>query len=152
MFISQSDAEVDLPLLENFHKELQLKANVQTVDPSSKYEITSTVKLGQGGFAKVFKVKRFSDSKICALKFCEPKNDEEKQMIINEVGLMNQVKGTHTVLEVYDTFDYKNRLWIFLELMDYSMTPIIDRFKTEYSEGVIKYVLYCTLKGLNLLH
>ena len=65
---------------------------------------------------------------------------------------MNQMEGSNTILTVYDTYEYKGRLWIFLELMDYSMTPIIERFKTEYTEGVIKYVLYRTLKGLNMLH
>ena len=48
-------------------------------------------------------------------------------------------------MDVYDTFDFKDRIWIFLELMDYSMTPIIERFKSEYNEGVIKYVLMKTL-------
>lgn len=73
-------------------------------------------------------------------------------MLINEVGLMNTVKGCKLVVEVYKTFEYKERLWIFLELMDYAMTPIIDRFKEEYSEGVIKFVLLKALQGLNLLH
>ena len=41
-----------------------------------------------GGFARVFKVKRKSDGVICALKFCEPKNDEMRATIINEVGIM----------------------------------------------------------------
>ena len=108
--------------------------------------------MGAGGFAKVFKVRRSSDGLVCALKFCEPRNKDEKNLIINEVGLMNQIKGEETVLEVFDTYEYRDRLWIFLELMDYSMTPIIDRFKTEYNEGVIKYVLLKTLQGLALLH
>ena len=73
-------------------------------------------------------------------------------MILNEVGLMNQVQGSKLILDVYDTFDFKDRIWIFLELMDYSMTPIIERFKSEYNEGVIKYVLMKTLQGLNRLH
>ena len=140
------------PNMETFENELVNLANVQRIDPSSSYEISSKVKLGAGGFAKVFKVRRSSDGLVCALKFCEPRNKDEKNLIINEVGLMNQIKGEETVLEVFDTYEYRDRLWIFLELMDYSMTPIIDRFKTEYNEGVIKYVLLKTLQGLALLH
>ena len=109
------------------------------------YEITSKIKLGSGGFAKVFKVRRISDGIVCALKFCEPRNDEERELIKNEVGLMNSIKGSKTILEVYDTFEYKDRIWVFLEIMDYSMTPIIERFRSEYSEGVIKFVLFRTL-------
>ena len=93
----------------------------------------------------MFKVKRLKDGLICALKFCEPRTESEKKLIINEVGLMNQIRGSDTVLEVYDTYEYRDRIWIFLELMDYAMTPIIERFKEEYDEGVIKYVCLKTL-------
>jgi serine/threonine protein kinase len=41
-------------------------------DPSQVYDIVG--KLGQGGFAKVFKVKRREDGFLCALKFIEPKS------------------------------------------------------------------------------
>jgi len=40
------------------------------------YDITE--KIGVGGFAKVFKVRRKADDKICVLKYIEPKNDEER--------------------------------------------------------------------------
>jgi serine/threonine protein kinase len=41
-------------------------------DPSKYYDIIE--RIGVGGFAKVFKVKRKIDNVICALKFVEPKN------------------------------------------------------------------------------
>lgn len=41
-------------------------------DPSKYYDIIE--RIGVGGFAKVFKVKRKADNVICALKFVEPKN------------------------------------------------------------------------------
>lgn len=40
-------------------------------DPSKYYDIIE--RIGVGGFAKVFKVKRKDDDAICALKFVEPK-------------------------------------------------------------------------------
>jgi len=40
-------------------------------DPSKYYDIIE--RIGVGGFAKVFKVKRKTDDAICALKFVEPK-------------------------------------------------------------------------------
>jgi serine/threonine protein kinase len=33
-------------------------------------------------------VKRKSDGFICALKFVEPKNEKERKIILNEIGLM----------------------------------------------------------------
>lgn len=55
-------------------------------DPSKYYDIIG--KLGQGGFAKVFKVRRKSDGLVCALKFMEPKSDSERKIILNEIGVM----------------------------------------------------------------
>ena len=41
----------------------------------------------------------------------------------NEVGLMNMCKGNNDcVLEVFDAFDDKQRLWIFVELMSTALT------------------------------
>ena len=53
------------------------------------YEISHDNKIGQGGFGKVFKVKRKADGLVCALKFCTPQDESEKNMLINEIGLMN---------------------------------------------------------------
>jgi len=58
-------------------------------DPSAMYELKHDAKLGQGGFAKVFKARRYSDGLECALKFCEPTNESDRIMVINEIGLMN---------------------------------------------------------------
>ncbi len=62
----------ELPTEEEFKEAMQSVTKISTLDPSKCYDIVG--KLGQGGFAKVFKVKRKSDGYICALKFIEPKN------------------------------------------------------------------------------
>ena len=64
-------------------------AELQYTDPSKLYEISHDNKIGQGGFGKVFKVKRKIDGLVCALKFCTPQDESEKNMLINEIGLMN---------------------------------------------------------------
>ena len=61
-------------------------------------------------------------------------------------------KGTDLVLEVYECFDYRDKLWIFVELMDFALTPIIEEMETRYSENVCKYVLWQTLRGLKFIH
>ena len=65
-----------MPRQSQFLTSLDEHAQVLTTDPSKHYDILG--KLGQGGFAKVFKVKRKSDGFICALKFVEPKNETER--------------------------------------------------------------------------
>ena len=73
-------------------------------------------------------------------------------MVINEIGLMNQCKGNETVLQIYASYDFRDRIWIFLELMDTDLTAFIDMYYGQYSEGVCKYVLWQTLRGLDYLH
>jgi serine/threonine protein kinase len=48
-------------------------------DPSQFYDIVK--RIGVGGFAKVFEVKRKSDGKAMALKFIEPRNESERSII-----------------------------------------------------------------------
>lgn len=90
MYDSKGDGQQNIinkmPRESQFLGKLEENAQIQTTDPSKYYDIIG--KLGQGGFAKVFKVKRKKDGFICALKFMEPKNESERQIIVNEVAVM----------------------------------------------------------------
>lgn len=120
-------------------------------DPSQYYDIIE--KIGVGGFAKVFKVKRKSDGAICALKFVEPKTDAERESVTNEVGIMLMCTENDGVLKCLECFDFRNRLWIFLEMMDGgALTPLIEEMAGNLSENFCKYVSYCVLNGLRYLH
>ena len=55
-------------------------------------------------------------------------------------------------MQVNEAFDFRNRLWIFEEIMDRNITPMLEELKGAYSEGFCKYSLYMTLKGLVSLH
>lgn len=145
-------APIELPTTEEFKNNLSQYADFKTEDPSAYYDITSKYKLGIGGFAKVFKVQRKADGMVCALKFVEPKDNREKMLMYNEVALMNMCKGTDFVLEVHESFDYRSRLWIFVELMDFALTPIIEVMQNTYTENCCKYILRQTLLGLKFLH
>lgn len=74
-------------------------------DPSKFYEIVK--KIGYGGFARVFLVKRKDDNKHCALKFIEPKNQKERLIIKNELGIMQMCKENDNVIRCYEAFDYR---------------------------------------------
>ena len=141
-----------LPSAMEFQESIKEHANFRTDDPTKNYQITSNHKLGSGGFAKVFKVTHRDSNKSCALKFIETQTNREKQLMKNEVGLMNMCKGSEFVLELYDSYDFKDRLWIFCELMDFAMTPIIFKMQGKYSENVCKYILWQSLRGIQYLH
>ena len=96
---------------------------------------------------------RKRDQKIIALKFIQNLKDErEKQLMYNEVALMNMCAENDFVLKIYEQYEYKSCLWIFVEIMDDALTPVIARMRNNYSENAIKYVLRQTLLGLQYLH
>ncbi len=130
-----------LPSEEQFSSDLENAAKFSQEDPSKYYEIVK--KIGYGGFARVFLVKNKMDGKQYALKFIEPKNQKEQQIIKNELGIMQMCKDNDNVIRCYDAFDFRSRLWIFLEYMDGGcLTPIVEERKGNISEGVCSFILY----------
>ena len=65
---------------------------------------------------------------------------------------MNQCQDQDTVLKIYRSYDYRDRIWIFLELMNCDLTSVIDNYHEQYSENVVKYILWKILLGLHNLH
>ena len=66
----------------------------------------------------------------------------------NEVALMNMCEGNDFVLKIFEQYEYKGCLWIFVEIMDDALTAFISRMRNSYSENVCKYILRQTLHGL----
>ena len=61
------------------------------------------------------------------MKYIEIKNQQERRLIYNEVALMNMAKVQDYVLQIYESYDFMQRLWIFVELMDHALTPIVEQ-------------------------
>jgi len=92
----EEEAQMPLPSESDFVSDLSKAAVFSTEDPSKSYEIVK--KIGYGGFARVFLVKRKSDGMQCALKFIEPKNPKEREIIKNELGIMQMCKENDNVI------------------------------------------------------
>ena len=90
-------------------------AEIKMENPSKYYKVVG--KEGVGGFARVFRVEKLKDGKLYALKFIEPKSANERNSIINEIGIM-QLSSNKSVVQCHEAYDYQGRLWIFLELME----------------------------------
>lgn len=98
---ASSDASI-LPSTTEYEKMLTDFATFCKDDPSEKYDISNQQRIGVGGFAKVFRVIRRTDQKLCALKFIETKTKKEFDMMRNEVALMNKFRDDEIVLEIFD--------------------------------------------------
>jgi len=120
-------------------------------DPSKYYDIIE--RIGVGGFAKVFKVLRKTDKVTCALKFVEPKTPQERESVVNEVGIMLMCTENDGIIRCFECFDFKGRLWIFLEMMDGgALTPMLEELAGQHCEETCKYISLRVLQGLKYLH
>ena len=82
--------------------------------------------MGEGGFSKVFRIKRISDDKEFALKFLQPKDKKEKDRILNEIGL-HAISEHDSIVNFHEAYDYQNRSWIIMEIMQGgNLTAMID--------------------------
>ena len=137
------------------HSEVEVainKAEVFKRDEASKYYIFVN-RIGQGGFARVFHVRRKTDNKDFALKLIEPKDADEYKNIRNEVAIMQMCNGQDSILQCVEAFDYCEKLWVFLELMDIGdLTQVLEERRGNIDEKVCAYILRKTLEALYYLH
>lgn len=56
-----------------------------------------------------------------------------------------QLGFCNSIVQCYEAFDFQNRLWIFMELMDGgAFTPILEEKQGNYSEEFCRYSLLRT--------
>lgn len=66
--------------------------------------------------------------------------------MFNEVATMMIAKADEGILKCFECYDYKNRLWIFMEHMDGgSLTSMVEKLKGVISENVCKYICFKVL-------
>lgn len=124
-------------------------SHVRQEDPRQFYKHIG--KLGQGGFATVFKVVQKGTGKEFALKVTG-RNRAERQSVINESALIRALNCPY-IVSCIDVFDYDNRISVFLEIMDGGdFTKLIENGHKIYSEDFCKYSLYMVAKGLQCMH
>ena len=76
----------------------------------------------------------------------------ERQSIINECSLIKALNSEY-IVKCEDVFDYENRIWVFLELMEEGdLTSIILNSASRYTEAFCKYTLYMVAMGLQVMH
>lgn len=82
-------------------------------DPKNSYTILP--ELGRGSFGTVFLCKEKSSGLELAVKIVPYKKKKEKTMMEMEIDILSGVNHS-AIIQVYDAFDYGNKLFCFMEL------------------------------------
>jgi serine/threonine protein kinase len=129
----------------------QMKNVFKREDPSLNYEVVN--RMAQGSQGLIFHVRRLADQKDFALKFIQPKDINDYNNIKNEVALMMLCQEEDSILKCIDAYDFRERLWVFLEMMDVgALTNMLEERRGNIDEKICAYILLKTLEGINYLH
>lgn len=82
-------------------------------DPKDSYLILP--ELGRGSFGTVFLCKDKSNGMELAVKIVTYKKKKEKSMMEMEIDILSSLNHS-AIIQVYDAFDYGNKLYCFMEL------------------------------------
>lgn len=62
-------------------------------------------------------------------------------------------KGEESILKCIDAYDYRERLWVFLEMMDLgALTYLVEEKRGNIDEKVSAYILRKILEAVTYLH
>ena len=70
---------------------------------------------------------------------------------MTEVGIL-QIHNNPNICHCIEAYDFKDCVFLILELMSKNITAILEKTSLAYSENVCKYVLNESLKGIAYLH
>ena len=121
---------------------------IKATDPYNEYKILR--KIGNGSSGSIFLAEKIISQQRFAIKMLSPKNDQERNLILNEIKL-TQNSTSQQIIKYLECYDHGG-IWIVEELMACSLTDLILDRPEQIPENVIRYVLSEVLKGLAYLH
>lgn len=131
-------------------RRIEQASNLKEEDPSQYYGVVKSLSTDGMG-SRMFCCERKSDRKKFALKFIEPRSDAERERFQSEIGIMRML-GDDQVTTCYEAFDFKNRYWVVMDMMEGGFITDMLKDRRGYSEEFCKYSLYQTLKCLCEFH
>lgn len=120
-------------------------------DPSSRFRIEK--KLGQGASGTVYSALDRETNKLVAVKRMIIAEQPRLDLVVNELELMQALKGLENVVKLVDAFLYDDNaeLWIVMELVDGgALTNAVE--SAVFTESQIARVCHDVMQGLAELH
>ncbi|KAL5386240.1 hypothetical protein DPSP01_004321 [Paraphaeosphaeria sporulosa] len=126
----------------------KLNAICTNADPTLRYRNLN--KIGQGASGGVFSAYEVGSNKCVAIKQMNLEQQPKKDLIINEILVMQNSKHRN-IVNFMDSFLVRGDLWVVMEYMEGGSLTDVVTFNI-MSEGQIAAVCRETLNGLQHLH
>ena len=135
-----------IPTLTALRQDMREAVKILNDNPNKTYN--KQRKLGEGAAGEVFECVHKKTGRRCAAKIA-PLSDLEN---VKQEIAMHALSKHKNIVSYFETFQYKNELWMFIELMDGgSLTEILGK-NIRWGEPQIAYVCREMIKGLAFLH
>ncbi|KAI7871695.1 kinase-like domain-containing protein [Spinellus fusiger] len=134
--------------MKDAHVIKKLREMCENTDPTKIY--SGMIKIGQGASGGVYTAYRPGDRTLVAVKQMNLEKQPKKELIINEIKVMEQSKHPNIVNYIH-SYLWKGDLWVVMEYMEGgSLTDVVTC--SMVSEGQIAAVCREVLEGLHHLH
>lgn len=123
--------------------------SIMNKNPEEVYMILN--KIGEGGSGSIYAVRNRRSLENFALKRIPIKNATQLDQILNEIKITN-LSRNENVVKYYESYNFNDYLWIIVELMNGSLTDLINKSGGYMEEVHISYVFKEILIGLDSMH
>lgn len=117
--------------------------------PHIRYEIIN--KIGEGGAGSVFLCRNIESNQNFAIKRIFPKNERQRELILNEIVLTKLSESPH-IVTYFESYEFEGFLWLVVELMKGSLTDLILQRAGKIPERIIGYIMRQVLLALEIMH
>lgn len=138
--------DAPLPTGQRLYARMLDAVKMKNQDPKKKYKIVK--KLGEGAVGEVYEVVDKKNRKWAA-KVASEKNRE----VVKQEIAMHSLSNNHpNIVSYLETYDYKDEIWIIIELMSGGCLTDLVGEHIPWSETLIAFVCREMIKGLSFLH
>lgn len=141
--------EPEAPTEIQFDQALFKAGTMRSTDPYQTYSLVK--QLGVGASGSVSLVQHKETGVQYALKLVVPRSERMEDQIINEIAIV-QLSKHPNIMEFVESYHYQGGIYMVIELLEITLTTIVDQTNGSLSERDILYLLREVLKGIHFMH
>lgn len=139
----------EAPTALQFDQALFKAGTMRSTDPYQTYTLVK--QLGVGASGSVSLVQHRETGVQYALKLVVPRNERMEDQIINEIAIV-QISKHPNIMEYVESYHYQGGIYMVIELLEITLTTIVDQTKGSLAERDVVYILREVLKGIQFMH